>query len=118
MHSIKCSFDENIVSWKIEQSKISISVTAVMQAIFSSQQNAVIVLAGKAQVDRVISAYELDGQLRCTITQPAQTFFIGLGPNRGRDAAVLATVYQMGWRDWWLYINTEKATVESLGEGR
>lgn len=113
-----CKFSRSQVTWELNGSEILVSVSGVDQAVYSAEQDAVVVLAGSDQDSKKIFAYELDGTLRSMIEQPADTFFRGLGSNRGHDVAIFSVVYHIGWRDWWLSIDSKSATVGSLGEGR
>jgi hypothetical protein len=115
---MKCTFNDNEVLWQVGETTTKISLCDIDQAMYSAEKNVVIVIAGADQASKKLSVYELSGKLRCIIEQPKETYFNGLGPNRGQDVTVFATVYQLGWCDWWLSINIETATVERLGEGR
>ena len=115
---MNCKFSRSQVAWECNGSEILVSVSGVDQAVYSTEQDAVVVLAGSDQDSKKILVYELNGALRCTIEQPADTYFRGLWPNRGHDVAIFSVVYHIGWRDWWLSIDSKSATVGSLGEGR
>lgn len=115
---MNCKFSRSQVAWEFNGSEILVSVSDIEQAVHSAEQDAVIVLAGSGSDSKRIMVYELNGTLRCLIEQPADTYFRGLGPNRGHDVAIFSVVYHIGWRDWWLSIDSKTATVESLGEGR
>lgn len=116
--NVKLIVNEDEVSWKIDHELTSVSIGDIDQALYSLDQNAIVVLAGAAQSAKRIVVFELDGSRRCDIPQPEETYFHQLGPNREHDVAVFSTVYSQGWRDWWLSIDTRAAIVERLGEGR
>ena len=107
---MNCKFSRSQVAWECNGSEILVSVPGVDQAVYSTEQDAVVVLAGSDQDSKKIFVYELNGALRCTIEQPADTYFRGLGPNRGHDVAIFSVVYHIGWRDWWLSIDSKSAT--------
>jgi len=115
---MNCKFSRGQVGWELNGREILVSISDIDQAVHSTQQGAVVVLAGSDSDSKKVLVYELNGTLRCQIEQPANTYFRGLGPNRGHDVAIFSVVYHIGWRDWWLSINSKAATVESLGEGR
>lgn len=115
---MKFEIENNLISWVEQGNLISVQLSGVDQALYSDQQKAVIVLAGPDQKTKKIYAFNSAGEALCEIEQPPETYFNGLGANRGHDVAIFATVYQIGWRDWWLSINCQTSQVESLGEGR
>jgi hypothetical protein len=113
-----CDINEKRLSWQSGGNTMSVPLSNVDEAKYSGDHEAVIALISVGRNAREIAVFEVNGELRCRIAEPKQTTFNCLGSNRNNDVAVLATIYQIGWRDWWFSIDSKNAIVESLGEGR
>jgi len=115
---MNCQIKNNEVTWRHNETPISVSVNNLDQALFSADHNAVVVLSGPSQTSKKVIIFDLGGTVRCEIEQPKEVYFHGLGPNRGHDVAIFSTTYNIGWKNWWFAIDSNSKDVVSLGEGR
>jgi len=115
---MECLISDCEISWHYEGVFRKVTVAHIDQAVYSADHNAIVALVGADQSSKKVVVFEPHGTIRCEILQPAETYFHYLGPNRGNDVAVFSTIYHIGWKDWWLGIDTDNREVVSLGEGR